>query len=199
MNKDKLSMKVNFQYIGDDTNQTPISPDFIVSNELLKYFDETYNDISKNYSSNKDVSIYDILDDIYSEDQKKAIDIYFNFLEHFKNKLNNYSYAFYLTDPFFEVFESTGDFNIFDYMKDNFNFKAYLFKESSYISEVLLDLLFSSKIINNLTYIESVVSLLKSNNNFSKNGESLTFNEIKSIFLKEFKNNETALSYFNGI
>lgn len=193
MNDNKKDFSLSFQYIGEDDNENPISPDDKMMYDKLK--DALFNvdsDIKNIYSFNNNLSILDIFDDIYSENPNKAISVYLELLFSFREQLSDNVISYYLVEPFQEVFEPTDEFNIFDYIKDNKN-KAIIkvmFNETSYFSDILLENLLSSKAINDKDFLEEILKNINQNKLINSNPESLNKSEIRYTFLNHFKDNQ---------
>ena len=185
-------VNLSFQYIGEDDNEEPISPDDKIMYDKLKdTLFEIDSDIKNIYSFNNNLSILDIFDDIYSENPNKAISVYLKLLNSFKEQLSDNVISYYLIEPFQGVFEPTDDFNLFDYINDQ-NVNAAIktiFKETSYFSDILLENLLSSNAINNKDFLKNVLDNINQNELINSNPESLNKSEIRYTFLNHFKDN----------
>lgn len=193
MNDNKKDFNLSFQYIGEDDNENPISPDDKMMYDKLKTaLFEVDSDIKNIYSFNNNLSILDIFDDIYSENPNKAISVYLELLFSFREQLSDNVISYYLVEPFQEVFEPTDEFNIFDYIKDNKNKSIIkvMFNETSYFSDILLDNLLSSNAINDKAFLEEVLKNINQNKLINSNPESLNKSEIRYTFLNHFKDNQ---------
>ena len=184
------SFNLSFQYIGEDDNENPISPDDKKAYEFL--LDSLYKsnpNLKNTYSFNKNLSILDIFDDIYSEDPKMAISVYINLVLYLREYLKDYTVAYYIIEPFQEVFEPTPDFNMFDYLYETNDYKYinYLFAESSYFSDVLLENILKSKCINDDIFLEKFLNAIYINDLMDNNPESLSKEEIKYLLINHFK------------
>lgn len=186
-------VNLSFQYIGEDDGEDPISPDDKVMFSKLK--DTLFDiapDIKNIYSFNKNLSLLDIFDDIYSETPDKAISLYIKLLMFFRESLSDTITSYYLTEPFQEVFEPTDSFNMFDYIKENEDSKLLkvIFQETSYFSDILLENLIHSNTLNDINFFKTILEYINKNNHINNNPESLNKSEIRYICLNHFKDDQ---------
>ena len=186
----KKDFNLSFQYIGEDDNDNPISPDDNKMYEMLKDTLFTIDsDIKNTYSFNNNLSVLDIFDDIYSENPNMAISLYLKLLNSFKSKLDDNIISYYLVEPFQEVFEPTNSFNMFDFIRETKNTDAIniLFGKVSYFSDILLENLLNSNSINDINFLKEVLININANKQININPESLNKSEIRYIILNNFK------------
>lgn len=186
MNKKSIEGKeiqITANYIGEDTEF--VSPPMdLICKDILNFIYQTYPEIKEEDSQNSNINVYDLLDDIAIQSSDLAIEIYEKILISFAENLKDFSAAYYLTEPFLEIFEDLESFDLLDYLTKHDEIAELLFSESSYISDILMELLQKLVRNNDLVSLKKYINFLIRNRYFKDNPESLYLSDIVSELLK---------------
>lgn len=186
MNKKSIEGKeiqITANYIGEDTEF--VSPPMdLICKDILNFIYQTYPEIKEEDSQNSNINVYDLLDDIAIQSSDLAIEIYEKILISFAENLKDFSAAYYLTEPFLEIFEDLESFDLLDYLTKHDEIAELLFSESSYISDILMELLQKLVRNNDLVSLKKYINFLIRNRYFEDNPESLYLSDIVSELLK---------------
>lgn len=186
MNKKSIEGKeiqITANYIGEDTEF--VSPPMdLICKDILNLIYQTYPEIKEEDSQNSNINVYDLLDDIAIQSSDLAIEIYEKILISFAENLKDFSAAYYLTEPFLEIFEDLESFDLLDYLTKHDEIAELLFSESSYISDILMELLQKLVRNNDLVSLKKYINFLIRNRYFEDNPESLYLSDIVSELLK---------------
>lgn len=186
MNKKSIEGKeiqITANYIGEDTEF--VSPPMdLICKDILNFIYQTYPEIKEEDSQSSNINVYDLLDDIAIQSSDLAIEIYEKILISFAENLKDFSAAYYLTEPFLEIFEDLESFDLLDYLTKHDEIAELLFSESSYISDILMELLQKLVRNNDLVSLKKYINFLIRNRYFEDNPESLYLSDIVSELLK---------------
>ena len=176
-------IQITANYIGEDTEF--VSPPMdLICKDILNFIYQTYPEIKEEDSQNSNINVYDLLDDIAIQSSDLAIEIYEKILISFAENLKDFSAAYYLTEPFLEIFEDLESFDLLDYLTKHDEIAELLFSESSYISDILMELLQKLVRNNDLVSLKKYINFLIRNRYFKDNPESLYLSDIVSELLK---------------
>ena len=175
------SVDIHFEYLGEDTQEVLPQENPIVST-ILEFVYTTYPNIYQTYMGNEKITVYDIMDELFHENPRNAADIYRTILENFAPYLKDKSDAYWLTEPFLEIFMENNNFSFFSYLIEYDSLAQLLLIHNCFLPDCFIDMLCESIQKNNLELLKKYIGYIIRNNLFESNSECMNFDEILDTF-----------------
>lgn len=174
------SKEVNIiaDYLGEEEDEIiPEKPALLTT--ILEFIYASYPDLEKEYGTNEHVDIYDIVEEMVTENPQKAFKLYQNILQAFsQNLITSKEDAYWLTEPFIEIFEEKVPDEFLQFLDHEEEFSILLLRDNYMVADSFISLLKRLIKKNDLISLKRYILLLNQNRYFEENGECIHFDEI---------------------